>query len=91
MLKALNIRRHILAKLHFLYTYFFISVPRDSARVVGVVNGDGAGHLVASPVRKQRLKKSKKELAEEAARILEQADQIDCVTGDKGELMARTN
>ncbi|XP_018563253.1 uncharacterized protein LOC108904981 isoform X2 [Anoplophora glabripennis] len=59
-------------------------VPRESARVGGVVNGDGASHLVASPVRKERLKKSKKELAEEAARILQQADQIDCVTGNKG-------
>ncbi|CAH0551686.1 unnamed protein product [Brassicogethes aeneus] len=59
-------------------------VPREGARIVGALSGDGAGHLVASPVRKERLKKSKKELAEEAARVLHQADKIDCVTNKSG-------
>ncbi|KAG5888837.1 hypothetical protein JTB14_025232 [Gonioctena quinquepunctata] len=62
-------------------------VPRDSARVVGALSGDGTGgHLVASPVRKERLKKSKKELEEEAAQVLSQVDRLDCVTRENGVL-----
>ncbi|KAJ8924285.1 hypothetical protein NQ315_007077, partial [Exocentrus adspersus] len=61
----------------------FFSVPRERV-VVGAASGDGAGHPVASPVRKERLKKSKKELEEEAAKVLQQVDQLDCVTGGEG-------
>ncbi|XP_074042526.1 uncharacterized protein isoform X3 [Leptinotarsa decemlineata] len=62
-------------------------MPRDSARVVGALSGDGTGsHLVASPVRKERFKKSKKELAEEAARVLKQVDQVDCVSKESSVL-----
>lgn len=60
-------------------------MPREGSRVVGALSGDGAGHLVASPVRKERLARSKKELAEEAARVLHQADGVDCITRDQGE------
>lgn len=59
-------------------------MPRESGRIVGALSGDGTGHLVTSPVRKERLKKSKKELAEEAAKVLHQADKLDCITEDKG-------
>lgn len=58
-------------------------MPRESGRVVGALSGDGAGHLQAAPIRKQRLSKSKKQLADEAARILHQADGLDCVVSDQ--------
>lgn len=64
---------------------FFVSVPREGSRVSGALSGDGAGHLVAAPVRKERLSRSKRELAEEAAKVLHQADTLDCVTADHGE------
>lgn len=60
-------------------------MPREGTRVSGALSGDGAGHLVAAPVRKERLSRSKKELAEEAAKVLHQVDTLDCVTADHGE------
>lgn len=64
----------------------FVAVPREGSRVSGALSGDGAGHLVAAPVRKERLSRSKKELAEEAAKVLHQVDTLDCVTNaDHGE------
>ncbi|CAH1163539.1 unnamed protein product [Phaedon cochleariae] len=57
-------------------------MPRESGRIVGALNGGGAGGVSpAFPVRKERLEgKSKKELRDEAARVLHQADRVDCVT-----------
>lgn len=60
-------------------------MPREGSRVSGALSGDGAGHLVTAPVRKERLSRSKKELAEEAAKVLHQVDTLDCVTTDHGE------
>ncbi|XP_017777541.1 PREDICTED: uncharacterized protein LOC108563391 [Nicrophorus vespilloides] len=54
-------------------------MPREGARA-GALSGDGEGHLLRSPVRKERLSKSKQELAEEAARVIHQADKVDCVS-----------
>lgn len=38
--------------------------------------GDGDGHLVPTPVRRERIKASKRELALEADRVLKQADSV---------------
>lgn len=38
--------------------------------------GDGEGHLVPTPVRRERIKASKRELALEADRVLKQADSV---------------
>lgn len=61
-------------------------MPRESARVIGAVSGEGTvGHvLVTSPVRKEKLNKSKKELEEEAAKVLHQADRVGCVAAENG-------
>ncbi|KAF2905482.1 hypothetical protein ILUMI_00694 [Ignelater luminosus] len=59
-------------------------VPNEASRVTGALSGDGAGHLLPSPVRKERLPKSKQQLAEEAARVLQEVDKIDCVSKDHG-------
>lgn len=56
-------------------------MSRDTPPVSGALSGDGAGHLVALPVHKERLKgRSKKQLAEEAAKVINQADKVDCTT-----------
>ncbi|XP_067006458.2 serine/arginine repetitive matrix protein 2 [Anabrus simplex] len=50
-------------------------------RVVGALAGDGEGHLVALPVRRERpTKLSRRELAEEARRVLQQADSVTCTS-----------
>ncbi|XP_076259658.1 bloated isoform X2 [Rhynchophorus ferrugineus] len=54
-------------------------VPHQSERASGAVNGTDAGTPVTSPVRRERIKKSKKELAEEAAEVIRQADKVQCV------------
>lgn len=60
-------------------------MPRESARLAGALSGDGTGsHFVTSPVRKQRLNKSKKELEDEAAKVLHQADRLDCISSANG-------
>lgn len=59
-------------------------MPNETSRVTGALSGDGAGHLLPSPVRKERLPKSKQQLAEEAARVLQEVDKIDCVSQDHG-------
>lgn len=60
-------------------------MPREKVRVVGALSGDGTGsHFVASSLRKERLKKSRKELEEEANRIIQQADHLHCVTKSNG-------
>lgn len=38
--------------------------------------GDGEGHLVPTPVRREKIKSSKRELALEADRVLKQADSV---------------
>ncbi|KAF5274832.1 hypothetical protein FQR65_LT00415, partial [Abscondita terminalis] len=54
-------------------------VPNETSRIAGALTNDGSGHLIPSPVRKARLPKSKQQLAEEAARILQQVDKVNCV------------
>lgn len=65
---------------------------RENPRVVGALSGDGTGrHFVASPVKKEKLSKNKKELEEEAAKVLHQADRIDCVTAASGKYYFHIN
>nr|CAD7400479.1 unnamed protein product [Timema poppensis] len=50
-------------------------------RVVGALAGDGEGHLVSLPVRRERpTRLSRRELAKEAQRVLHQADRIACTS-----------
>lgn len=56
-------------------------MPREKSSLKGgAVSGDGR----VTPVRKERLNKSKKELAEEAKRVLHQVDRVDCISSPKG-------
>ncbi|XP_045483132.1 E3 ubiquitin-protein ligase RBBP6 isoform X2 [Harmonia axyridis] len=54
-------------------------MPRRDERSNRVFNGDTNGPVRRSPVRKERLRKSKRELEEEAAKVLEQAGKVECV------------
>lgn len=64
---------------------FLISVPREPSRVTGAVTGINGDTVLTSPVRRERVKRSKKELAEEAAQVIRQADKIGCIaSNDKG-------
>lgn len=44
--------------------------------------GDGEGHLVPTPVRREKIKASKRELALEADRVLKQADSVASLHSD---------
>lgn len=59
--------------------YFFIPVSGGNPVIVGALSGDGAGHLIPTRVRRERLGKlSKRQLEEEAAKVLDQAERVDC-------------
>jgi len=48
-------------------------------RIIGALAGDGEGHLVPLPVRRERpTRLSRRELAKEAKRVLAQADSVVC-------------
>ncbi|XP_057659153.1 uncharacterized protein LOC130895699 isoform X2 [Diorhabda carinulata] len=56
-------------------------MPREKSSLKGgTVSGDGS----VTPIRKERLSKSKKELAEEAKRVLHQVDRVDCISSPQG-------
>ncbi|XP_066150835.1 microtubule-associated protein futsch isoform X2 [Euwallacea fornicatus] len=59
-------------------------VPRENTKASGVVTGINGDTVLTSPIRKQRVKRSKKELAEEAAKVIRQADNVGCVASDRG-------
>lgn len=64
-------------------------MPRREERSIGAFNGDTNGYTRRSPVRKERIRKSKRELEEEAAKVLEQAGRIECVvSSNRGEIIA---
>ncbi|XP_050543956.1 uncharacterized protein LOC126907012 isoform X2 [Daktulosphaira vitifoliae] len=48
----------------------------DAASIVEALAGDGEGHLVPTPVRREKIKASKRELALEADKVLEQANSV---------------
>jgi hypothetical protein len=49
---------------------------------VEALAGDGEGHLVPTPVRREKIKASKRELALEADRVLKQADSVASLHSD---------
>ncbi|XP_031328545.1 uncharacterized protein DDB_G0283697 isoform X1 [Photinus pyralis] len=57
-------------------------VPNETSRVAGSLGNEATGHLLPSPVRKERLPKSK--LAEEAARVLKEVEKVNCVVKNQG-------
>lgn len=59
-------------------------MPNETSRVAGAITSNGSGHLIPSPVRKSRLPKSKQQLAEEAARVLQEVDKVNCVAKNHG-------
>lgn len=61
-----------------MYYIFFVlfSGNSDAASIVEALAGDGEGHLVPTPVRREKIKASKRELALEADRVLKQADGV---------------
>lgn len=62
-------------------------MPRESHRSSSELNKHQDG-LPVAPVRKERLPKSKKVLAKEAAKVIHQVDGVDCVTNtDYGKLI----
>lgn len=66
----------------FINLFSFVTVSDQGGPVLlGALSGDGAGHLVPTPVRRERLGRlTRRQLAQEAAKVLDQADKIDCVT-----------
>jgi len=54
----------------------FVQGNSDAASIVEALAGDGEGHLVPTPVRREKIKASKRELALEADRVLKQADSV---------------
>lgn len=61
-----------------LIDYFCLGTP-GAPRVIGALAGDGEGHLVPLPVRRERpTRLSRRELAKEAKRVLAQADSVLC-------------
>ncbi|PSN53102.1 hypothetical protein C0J52_10584 [Blattella germanica] len=62
------------------FVSIYIGTP-GAPKVVGALAGDGEGHLVPLPVRRERPNRlSRRELAKEAERVLAQADKINCTS-----------
>lgn len=59
-------------------------MPRENSRIPGAAAGIDGETVLTLPVRKERLKRSKKEIAEEAAKVISQADKVGCIANDKG-------
>ncbi|XP_012230650.1 zinc finger CCCH domain-containing protein 13 [Linepithema humile] len=58
-------------------------IGRGTPRVTAALVGDGEGRLTATPVRKESIAaRSKEDLAQEAALVLQQADSLQCVARD---------
>ncbi|XP_046418706.1 uncharacterized protein LOC124178930 isoform X1 [Neodiprion fabricii] len=58
-------------------------IGRETPRVTSALVGDGEGRLIATPVRKERItSRSKEDLAQEAALILEQVGNLKCIARD---------
>lgn len=59
-------------------------VSRENPRVSGAILGIDKGAIITSPIRKERVTKSKKQLAAEAEQVLRQADKVGCSVDNKG-------
>ncbi|KAG7204563.1 hypothetical protein KM043_004986 [Ampulex compressa] len=65
-------------------------IGRGAPRVSAALAGDGEGRLIASPVRKESIaSRSKEDLAQEAALVLQQAGSLRCVAHDNRRLPGR--
>ncbi|KYN41132.1 hypothetical protein ALC56_04283 [Trachymyrmex septentrionalis] len=65
-------------------------IGRGAPRVTAALVGDGEGRLIATPVRKENIAtKSKEDLAQEAALVLQQAGSLHCVAHDNRRLPGR--
>ncbi|XP_060536941.1 uncharacterized protein LOC132708567 isoform X2 [Cylas formicarius] len=59
-------------------------VTREKTRTPSGTNSNGNNQLTTPPVRKERVKKTKQELSEEAAEVLRQVDSLDCIARQNG-------
>ncbi|XP_078052583.1 bloated isoform X2 [Augochlora pura] len=65
-------------------------IGRESPRVTAALVGDGEGRLIATPVHKESIaSRSKEDLAQEAALVLQQAGSLHCVAHDNRRLPGR--
>ncbi|XP_012540710.2 uncharacterized protein LOC105839156 [Monomorium pharaonis] len=65
-------------------------IGRGAPRVTAALVGDGEGRLIATPVRKESIAtRSKEDLVQEAALVLQQADSLQCVAHDNRRLPGR--
>ena len=67
-----------------------IVAGRGVPRVTAALVGDGEGRLIATPVHKESIaSRSKEDLAQEAALVLQQAESLHCVAHDNRRLPGR--
>ncbi|XP_043256038.1 zinc finger CCCH domain-containing protein 13 [Colletes gigas] len=65
-------------------------IGRGAPRVTAALAGDGEGRLIATPVHKESIaSRSKEDLAQEAALVLQQAGSLHCVAQDNRRLPGR--
>jgi len=73
-----------------LNTSALVIAGRGAPRVTAALVGDGEGRLIATPVRRENIAaKSKEDLAQEAALVLQQAGSLHCVAHDNRRLPGR--
>lgn len=71
-------------------TVFPSVAGRGAPRVTAALVGDGEGRLIATPVHKESIaSRSKEDLAQEAALVLQQAGSLHCVAQDNRRLPGR--
>ncbi|XP_029038256.2 uncharacterized protein LOC114873768 [Osmia bicornis bicornis] len=65
-------------------------IEREAPRVTAALVGDGEGRLIATPVHKESIgSRSKEDLAQEAALVLQQAGSLHCIAHDNRRLPGR--
>lgn len=65
-------------------------IGRGAPRVTAAFVGDGEGRLITTPIHKESItSRSKEDLAQEAALVLQQADSVHCVAHDNRRLPGR--
>ncbi|XP_023290657.1 uncharacterized protein LOC105695406 [Orussus abietinus] len=65
-------------------------IGRGTPRVTAALVGDGEGRLIATPVHKESItSRSKEDLAQEAALVLQQAGSLRCIVQDEKSLPGR--
>ncbi|XP_061931867.1 uncharacterized protein LOC107995581 isoform X4 [Apis cerana] len=65
-------------------------IGREASRVTAALIGDGEGRLITTPIHKESIAlKSKEDLAQEAALVLQQVGSLHCVAHDNRRLPGR--